>query len=212
MDPREIVPEKIKMSQIRDIAEKFRKEHIFNYSIPVDIEHVIESTMGICIIPVKSLQHDCDLEGFFSKDFRSIYVDEDLYLDDRYYKRVRFTIAHEIGHLVLHRTNIDIVRFTSEEDWIKFRINLTDEPLGWFETQASEFAGRLLVPIDQLVTAFKDARAEIIKKNSGWADSRPDEDEIIYLASAKIAPKFDVSAEVIEKRLRKENITALLGK
>jgi Zn-dependent peptidase ImmA (M78 family) len=212
MDPREIAPEKLKMSQIRDIAEKFRKENIFNYSIPVDIERVIESTMGVSIIPLKNLQHDCDLEGFFSKDFKSIYVDEDLYIDDRYYKRVRFTIAHEVGHLVLHRANIDMVRFTSQDEWIKFRMNLTDEPLGWFETQASEFAGRLLVPIDQLVSAFKDARAEIIKKNSGWADSKPDDEEIICVASTKIAPKFDVSAEVIEKRLRKENVMALIGK
>jgi len=210
MDPREIVPEKLKMSQIRDMAEKFREENILNFSIPVDIERAIESTMGIFIVPLKNLQHDCDLEGFFSKDFKSIYVDTDLYLDDRYYKRVRFTIAHEIGHLVLHRANIDLVRFTSEEEWIKFRISLTDEPLGWFETQASEFAGRLLVPIDQLVIAFKDARKEIINSNSGWADSKPDEEEIISLAAIKIAPKFDVSAEVIEKRLRKENVLALI--
>lgn len=168
--------------------------------------------MGICIIPVKNLQHDCDLEGFFSKDFKSVYVDEDLYLDDRHYKRVRFTIAHEIGHLVIHRANIDMVRFKSEEEWIKLRISLTDEPLGWFETQASEFAGRLLVPIDQLVKAYKDVRAEIIKENSGWEDNKPDEEEIISLAAIKIAPKFDVSAEVIEKRLRKENVLALIGK
>ena len=212
MDPREIVPEKLKMSKIRDLAEDFRKEHIFNYTIPVEIERVIESTMGIFIIPVKSLQHDCDMEGFISRDFKSIYVDEDLYLDDRYYKRVRFTIAHEIGHLVLHRSNIDLVRFLSEDDWKSFRINLIDEPLGWFETQASEFAGRLLVPIDQLTTAFMNARTEILKKNSGWSDSKPEEEEIISLASIMIAPKFDVSSEVIEKRLRKENVLGLLGK
>jgi Zn-dependent peptidase ImmA (M78 family) len=212
VDPREIIPERLKMSQIRDIAENFRKAKIFNYSIPVDIERVIESTMGIGIIPVKGLQHDCDLEGFISRDFNSVYVDEDLYLDDRYYKRVRFTIAHEIGHLILHRSNIDMVRFLSEEDWKKFRINLNDEPLGWFETQASEFAGRLLVPVEELVVAFKNARSEIMKKFTNWADPDPDEDEIILRASAKIAPKFDVSAEVIEKRLRKENVIALIVK
>lgn len=85
MDPREIVPEKLSMAQIREIAEKFRKDYIFNYSIPVDIERIIELTMGIYIIPVKSLQHDCDMEGFISRDFKSIYVDEALYTDDRYY-------------------------------------------------------------------------------------------------------------------------------
>jgi Zn-dependent peptidase ImmA (M78 family) len=211
MDPREIIPEKLKMSQIRDIAEKFRKEKIFNFSIPVDIEHVIESTMGINIIPVKDLQHDCDLEGFISRDFSSIYVDEDLYLDDRYYKRVRFTIAHEIGHLVLHRSNIDMVRFLSEADWKNFRAGLNDEPLGWFETQASEFAGRLLVPLEELVDAFKQTRSELMKKHTSWADPDLDEDEIILKASTIIAPRFDVSSEVIEKRLRKENVLGYLA-
>ena len=212
MDPREIVPEKLSMAQIREIAEKFRKDYIFNYSIPVDIERIIELTMGIYIIPVKSLQHDCDMEGFISKDFKSIYVDEALYTDDRYYKRVRFTIAHEIGHFVLHRSNIDMVRFLSDDEWKAFRINLQDEPLRWFETQASEFAGRLLVPIDQIVYSFKEARGEIIKKNTSWDAPKIDDDEMLSQISAKISPKFDVSAEVIERRLRKEDIMALIGK
>ncbi len=212
MDPREIVPEKLSMAQIREIAEKFRKDYFFNYSIPVDIERIIELTMGIYIIPVKNLQHDCDMEGFISRDFISIYVDEALYTDDRYYKRVRFTIAHEIGHLVLHRSNIDMVRFLSDDEWKTFRINLQDEPLRWFETQASEFAGRLLVPIDQLVNAFKEARYEKIKKNTSWDAPKIDDDEMLSQISAKISPKFDVSAEVIERRLRKENIMALIGK
>ena len=212
MDPREIVPAKLTMSEIRDIAETFRSEYIFNDSIPVDIERIIESTMGIYIIPVKSLQHDCDMEGFISRDFKSIYLDEDLYMDDRYYKRVRFTIAHEIGHLVLHRSNIDMVRFLSDNDWKGFRLNLLDEPLRWFETQASEFAGRLLVPLDQLINAFKEARIEIMKKNTNWDAPKIDDEELLSIIASRISPKFGISAEVIEKRLRKENVMALIGK
>jgi Zn-dependent peptidase ImmA (M78 family) len=164
MDPREIVPVKHTFSQIREIADQFRREHIFNYLIPVDIERVIEVTMGISIIPIKSLQHDCDMEGFISRNFKFIYVDEDLYLDDRYYKRVRFTIAHEIGHFVLHRSSIDMLRFSSDDEWKQFRINLQDESLGWFESQASEFAGRLLVPFDQLVNVFKKQERKLLKR------------------------------------------------
>ncbi len=200
------------MSQIRDFAETFRKEYVFNYSIPVDIERIIETTMGIFIIPMKGLRKEFDMEGFISWDFKSIYVDEDLYLDDRYYKRVRFTIAHEIGHLVLHRSNIDMVRFQSEDEWKHFRLSLLDEPLRWFETQASEFAGRLLVPIDQLIASFKEARNEIQKKNTGWAAPKYDDEEMFSLTSTIIAPKFGLSAEVIEKRLKKENIMGLMGK
>lgn len=212
MDPREIVPAKLTMSQIRDIAEDFRKGHIFNDTIPIDIELVVEATIGIRIIPVESLQKGCDMEGFISKDFKSIYVDEGLYLDNRYYKRVRFTIAHEIGHLVLHRSNIDSVRFESENEWKRFRLDIQDEPLTWFESQASEFAGRLLVPVDQLAVAFKEARNETLKKNTRWDAPKIDDEEMVSLTAQVIAPKFGVSVEVIEKRLRKENIMSLIGK
>ena len=210
MDPREIVPAKISFSQIRELADKFRNDYIFNYSIPVDIERVIEATMGIIIIPIKCLQHDSNMDGYISKDFKSIYVDEEMYLDNRTYKRVRFTIAHEIGHLVLHRSNIDMVNFLTEDDWKNFRLNLQEEPLRWFESQASEFAGRLLVPIDQLAVAFKTARADIIKRNASWDSVKLEDEDILSAAASMIAPSFDVSESVIEKRLHKENILSLI--
>jgi Zn-dependent peptidase ImmA (M78 family) len=212
MDPQKIVPEKLTMSEVRDLAEKFRSEHIFNDSIPVDIERIIESTMGIYIIPVKGLKHDCDMEGYISRNFKSIYLDEELYMDERYYKRVRFTIAHEIGHLVLHRSSIDLVRFISDDDWKAFRLNLLDEPLRWFEAQASEFAGRLLVPLDRLIDAFKGSREGIIKKNISWDSPKIEDEDLLSEVASRIAPKFGVSTEVIERRLRKENVMSLIGK
>lgn len=212
MDPRKIESVRLTMDKIREEAETFRREHIFTPDLPVDIEHVIEATMGIRIIPIESLQKHCDLEGFISQDYTAIYVDAFLYTDDRYYKRVRFTIAHEIGHYVLHRNTMDNQKFKNVEDWIKFRLNLNDETLGWFETQASEFAGRLLVPIDPLVEEFRSKRDGILRKYSSW-DSKPmSEDDLFSMVAPIVCDRFDVSAEVIERRLRKENILAILGR
>lgn len=197
------------MERIRGIAEDFRKDYIFNDSIPVDIEYIIESTMGINVIPLKNLQRDCDMDGFISLDFEHVYVDEDLYndnKDDRYYRRVRFTIAHEIGHYVLHRSIIDSVKFLSLEEWINFRSQINDYDMSWFETQASEFAGRLLVPKDHLVNLYTSNRVEILKKHIHWSNPPISEDDIITLVAPKICSNFDVSSEVIEKRLNKENI------
>jgi Zn-dependent peptidase ImmA (M78 family) len=212
MDPGRIISVKLTQDKIREIAEEFRSEYIFNKSLPVDIEHVIEVTMGIIIIPMKGLQKTCDMEGFISKDFKKIYVDEELYMDERYYKRVRFTIAHEIGHLLLHRSNIDGLKFESETDWIKFRMGMNDETLGWFETQASEIAGRILVPFDQLVESFKEARTSIMKTQTSWDSQKLDDEELFSLVAQMICKKFDVSSGVIERRLRKENVMGLIGK
>jgi len=200
------------MDKIREEAENFRKEHIFTTDLPVDIENVVEATIGIIIIPVESLQKQCDMEGFISKDYKYIYVDSFLYTDDRYYKRVRFTIAHEIGHYVMHRGTIDNQKFNDEEEWMRFRMGLNDETLGWFETQASEFAGRLLVPIDSLIEEFRLKRESILKKYSSW-DSKPlGDDDLFAMVAPMICGRFDVSADVIERRLRKENILAILGR
>jgi Zn-dependent peptidase ImmA (M78 family) len=212
MDPGKIVSVKLSMDKIRDTAERFREEHIFTTELPVDIEHVIEATLGIRIIPIGSLQRLCDMEGFISKDFTTIYVDEFLYTDDRYYKRVRFTIAHEIGHYELHRSSVDSLKFNDEEEWMKFRMGINDETLGWFETQASEFAGRLLVPLDQLVEEFKSNRQKILKKFTFWDSPTLNDDDLFSMVAPLICGKFDVSPEVIEKRLRKENIMSFMGK
>lgn len=199
------------MSQIRCIAEEFRHEYIFSDDIPVNIEQIIEDTKGISVIPLEGLHDDCDMDGIISKDLKYIYIDEDYYNRDKYYKRVRFTIAHEVGHLVLHRQIIDGLSWDSEEDWKRFRQNLQKDALGWFETQASEFAGRILVPVDKLTELFLQARTEVTKMYTNWNSPKIDDDTLFNLASPLIAPKFGVSEDVIERRLRKENVLAHIG-
>lgn len=113
---------------------------------------------------------------------------------------------------MLHRSTIDHQKFKDEEEWIYFRTGINDETLGWFETQASEFAGRLLVPIDQLVEEFKPKRQIVINKHSSWNSPKINEDDLFSMVAPLICSRFDVSAEVIERRLRKENIMGLIGK
>jgi Zn-dependent peptidase ImmA (M78 family) len=195
---------------VREAAEEFRRSYVFSDGIPVGIELIIQQTMGIQTIPMENLQLDCDMEGYISRDFRYIYVDKRLYDDDNYYKRVRFTIAHEIGHLVLHRSKIEMMKFNSEDEWKNFRIKLENDSLIWFEWQANEFAGRLLVPLDQIVIAFKEARTEILKKNISWNAPKIDDEDLFSMIAPIIAPKFDVSPIVIEKRITKEKIINLI--
>ena len=92
------------------------------------------------------------------------------------------------------------------EDWIKFRSQINDDDMSWIETQASEFAGRLLVPKDHLCNLYINYRTEIKKKYSSWGAPSITEDEIFTLVAPKICSHFDVSSEVIERRLRKEKI------
>ena len=104
---------------------------------------------------------------------------------------------------MLHHDIINSIEIKNEEDWINFRRNMDEDELGWFERQAHEFAGRLLVPVDPITKLFRKAHADIMKKKS-WMD-KIDNQEIITIAASLLCKHFGVSADVIEKRLRKEN-------
>ena len=214
MDTGEITPLRLPWSKIQEIAEQFRKTYIHNSDIPVAIEQIVEATMGISVIPQKGLHDDCDMDGYMSNNMKWIYVDEDYYdfHKDKYYKRVRFTIAHEIGHVILHREIIDNIKFKSDEDWKKFRMSLKDDSNNWFESQAHEFAGRLLVPVDPLVVEYRKRRGIILNSNSGWNSKKIGEDQLFSIAASSIAPIFDVSDQVIEKRLIRENVKGFMGR
>lgn len=58
--------------------------------------------------------------------------------------RIRFSIAHEFGHIRLNHP-----------DGV-FEVNI--EKNGIFETEANTFAGEFLVPLDSIKTAFKKCR------------------------------------------------------
>ena len=208
MDPE---PVRLSKSDIWNKVEEFRQERIHNEDIPVNIEVVMQSTLGIHPSLLENLQSDISIEGFISLDFKTIYVDEYQYNTNNLYKRVRFTFAHEIGHLMLHREVIEKLDFCSLDEWKQFRMHLPEDTLGWFEWQAYEFAGRLLVPINQLIIEFKAARHEIQKSNTSWSAPKIDDAEMFALVAPLIAPKFDVSTDVIEKRLFKENIMQYIG-
>ena len=91
----------LKYETILERACAFLREHNALDSIPVNIEAIVEFELGIGITTMPNLQRDFGTEGFTSSDFSTIYVDEGVFWDVPV--RYRSTLAHEIGHLVLHQ-------------------------------------------------------------------------------------------------------------
>ncbi len=147
----EIKPKRLTWNRIRSIVEDFRKQYIDPLdTIPIPIHQVIEFKLGLEIQPIYGLKDKADTEGFLQSNLTTISVDSKTYLDDRYNFRLNFTLAHEIGHLILHADQYGKLNFASEKEFIEFQQSIDEESLEWFEKQANEFAGRLLVPIDNL--------------------------------------------------------------
>jgi len=134
--------------ELKQRAQEFRSK-FWDGIIPVNIEYIIEFKLGIKIIPILGLYKQCNADALIASDWQTIYVDNDNYLDDKYYNRLRFSLAHEIGHLVLHRDLYISFSIKSIEDIYNI-IEKIGQEYGIIEGHANRFANFLLVPRDRL--------------------------------------------------------------
>jgi hypothetical protein len=197
----------LKFDTIRSRADIFREKHWKGKGCPVDILYIIEFDLHLEIIPIPGLKKAGDIDSFLLGDFSGIAVDEEEYMDDRYLNRIRYSAAHEVGHYTLHREIYDKCQFSdikTEEEWIDLVKRLPQDEYDWLEQQAYEFAGRLLVPTEDLENEIKQLNVKIDLIKSNYPDI--DNQKLAEHIAPVIAKKFDVSATVISKRIMIEKV------
>lgn len=193
------------LSEIRQWAEDFRNEYVKPVNrVPVPIEEIVEIDLGITPWPIPGMLEKIDIDGFISNDLKNIFIDNRIYSDIRFENRLRFTYAEEVGHLVLHKEEIENCEFRTEQDWIKFREDMPEEEVSWFEFQAKEFAGRLLVPKADLIHQIQNNEAKIHEFRKVFDHNH--DDLLITTLSRIICSEFGVSELVIDKRIKREKI------
>lgn len=101
--------------KIREYAKRFLAKYHSSQRIPVPIEKIIEFKLHIDIVPLPGLEGAFGVVGFTSSDLREISVDQ--YVYDHQLGRYRFTLAHEVGHFVLHAGLFKAQTFRSIEEW-----------------------------------------------------------------------------------------------
>ena len=150
--------------KIWEKADSFRKRYWPNGILPIDMEHIIEKGLCLNIIPEHDIKRLLKIDAYLLSDLKGIVVDISQYMDDlnRYEKRLRFTFAHEVGHLVLHKYIFKKFDFISPKEYLIFMDNFPEDQYSNFEYQANEFGGRLLVPRENLVIELNHSY-EIIK-------------------------------------------------
>ena len=187
--------------EIGNKAAAFLNQYHPSQDIPIPVEEIIELKLALNIFPFPRLYKDHGLNGFLSYDLKTIYVDEVQY--NQFNEKYRYTLAHELGHYVLHGQCYDELTFQSTEEYVRWRISMPSEEIGWFETQGEWFAGQLLVPTNQLINICKKVVASH-KNDFKKLPSIPD--DIWSYIAIEIADYFDVNPPVIENRIKKENI------
>lgn len=151
---------------------------------------------------MSDLRYQAHTEAYLSGDLKEIAYDP-----ARPDVRIRFSIAHEIGHYVLHKNLIAKLRTSSYEEWKEMQNDLPEALSGRAEFQAREFAGRLLVPPSLLIQELKVLKPLIEQAKKVLPDL---EDSVIKeLVSPKLAKRFHVSDDVIVRRMDTEGISPI---
>lgn len=117
-----------------------------------------------------------------------------------YSKRWRFTIAHEIGHVVLHRKYFDVSKVFEEDEAI-----LNTTTIDRMEVQANLFAAMLLMPKPIFIGVYLQFydQLEIPKKNYPkiYVDNQDVNMEDFNNLIELLSNKFFVSKEAVEYRM-----------
>lgn len=113
---------------------------------PLDIEALIKKYQ----IKILKEDMDYDISGYIEKRGKNWMIGINKYHSK---KRQRFTMAHELGHYVLHRNNIGI----KHEDMVLFRNNEVNP----MEVEANNFASELLIPREEFKKHIADGVTKI---------------------------------------------------
>lgn len=140
-----------------------------------------------------------DVLGKIEFNPMKISVDKDLEEN-----RLRFTLCHEIGHLILHgkllKNSID--KKEDNDYSLSLKYYVSDMSNRRLEIQANIFASHLLIPLDPLLKEVsKYFIKERIHKNYLYLDNQPVNRVLVFNLLNQLSTKFKASNESIKIRL-----------
>lgn len=193
----------LSFAQIRDEADRFRDIY-GRGQVPVDIEDILEFDLHIQLVPEHNLYSESRTDAFLSADCKTIRIDFEHYVNPNYEKQMRFSVAHEVGHFVLHRNIIPCLRPSTIEEWKNIIMTMSEKEYSWCELHAYEFAGRLLVPRDVLIEELELQRENIAILFETYPDIA--DEMVIDHVATPISRRFNVTDDVISRRIKFEKI------
>ncbi|HUD08547.1 MAG TPA: ImmA/IrrE family metallo-endopeptidase [Candidatus Saccharimonadales bacterium] len=186
-------------SYIKNKADEFRLK-FWGKDIPVEIEEIVEIKLKIKVIPIPDLMSQCGVDAQITSDFTSIYVDQKNYENDT--NRFRFSLAHEVGHYVLHEKFYKDLKISSFADVIAFMDEIDAEEYSHLEVQANKFGNYLLLPRKELLRIRNTVLEEIRKKHD---IKNIDEKTLNSYLAGYISSQFVVSSGATEIALNDLN-------
>ena len=176
-----------------------------NLGPPVETVAIAELALRLNAVRFPGLFARFKQDAAITPDLIDLDIDAEAYdafeaKNDWVSNRLRFSVAHELGHFFLHAEEIRANRFASRQEFKAWMGDRTHSITP--EYQADEFAGRLLVPREVLIEWY-DRHVEVAKGNDAeWWQHTGARTKL----ARKIAPRFGVNYQVIETRLDREGL------
>jgi Zn-dependent peptidase ImmA (M78 family) len=174
----------------------------------MDTVFIAEISLRLKPIPLDGLWEDLNIDAALAPDLEGFYVDAESYerilekVQKRHWleNRLRFSVAHEIGHFILHGKILKGLKFAAIQEYLNWRnsCKIGSSP----EYQADEFAGRLLVPKGILLGEYDRIQTTVARAHEDWRRKKGTREHV----ARKLAPRFGVNYQVIETRLDREGI------
>ena len=188
--------------QIRFTAEEFLKSHHADLSLPVPVEDILEVGLRVEVRPLPGLYKLFARNGILMSSGKVIAVDNDDFESNQ--TRLRFTLAHELGHILLHAEHVkDVSLEDAAQAWKQYS-GIEPEALDRMERDASYFAGHLLVPQSRLLEELDKAKKKLLEKHG--IDITGKGADVREVVAKAIADPFEVSPNVVRFRLEEEGL------
>ena len=195
----------IPKEQIWQKAEDFRADFWPEDPLPIDMEKIVERRMNLNIEPEHNLLSELDIDAYLKVDLTGIIVDHDCYMNEKFINRLRFSLAHEIGHFFLHKDIYSSFSIVDSSAWKEFMKNIPDREYGFFEYQANEFAGRALVPRKRLILEMESCLQKVQEIGLIKLVTK-DPAAVLSSISPTLCKPFGISDQVIERRVEREGL------
>jgi hypothetical protein len=188
-------------------ADAFRNSPMLigHNSPPLDVMYIVDVLLRFDVIEIDGMFDDLRMDAAIVPAEKTLYVDRnslDKWERKNHWieRRLRFTLAHELGHFTLHQDYLAGIHFS---DIAEFKLwMLAHRKNKRAEDQADEFAGRFLIPSDVLLAEYSAYSGKMGAADPAWHSVGGMREHI----AQKIAPRFGVNPQVIETRFDHEGV------
>ena len=200
MNPAKFKAPYLSKDDIESIAVEIRGKHKSIQTIPVDILGFAEFDLSLefDFAPIQQLKQD----AFLRPDLSGIWFDGAVFKEPTLQPRLRFSAAHELAHLFLHRDIYGALNFGTVKQWIAFINAIPVVEYNWIEWQADEFAGRLLMPTKELTRTLDEAIADA-EREGYFIQGK---EEVLDFCCRALHGHFGVSRQAMQTRIRKSAV------